>query len=125
MNYHVPILWGLFSGILTCLYVEYMIKTPTLNNFIEPYILYGIIYFLIVFIYLTIKVFHKSFILKYPFEFLIELFFIGIFSYFFFIMIYYFRDLPLKRDHSKIVYFAIVFVIIHILLELSGMYIIK
>ena len=125
MNYHVPILWGLFSGIITCLYVEYMTKNPTLNNFIEPYILYGIIYFLIVFIYLTIKVFHKSFILRYPFEFFIELIFIGIFSYLFFIMIYYFRDLPLKRDHSKIVYFAILFVIIHILLELSGMYIIK
>ena len=121
----VPILWGLFSGILTCLYVEYMIKTPTLNNFIEPYILYGMIYFLIVFIYLTIKVFHKSFIQRHPFEFFIELIFIGIFSYLFFIMIYYFRSLPLKRDHSKIVYFAIIFVIIHILLELSGMYIIK
>ena len=118
-----PILWGLFSGILTCLYVEYMIKKPTLNNFIEPYILYGIIYFLIVFIYLTIKVFHKSFILRYPFEFFIELFFIGIFSYLFFIMIYYFRGLHLKRDHSKIVYLTIVFVIIHLLLELSGMYI--
>jgi len=118
-----PILWGLFSGILTCLYVEYIIKKPTLNNFIEPYILYGMIYFLIVFIYLSIKVFHKSFILKYPFEFFIELIILGIFSYLFVIMIYYFRGLPLKRDHSKIVYLTIVFVIIHILLELGGMYI--
>jgi hypothetical protein len=121
----LPILLGLFSGIITCLYVEIFIKTPTLSNFIEPYILYGMIYFLIVFIYLTIKVFHKSFILRYPFEFFIELFFIGVFSYLFFIMIYYFRGLPLKRDHSKIVYFAIVFVIIHVLLELSGMYIVN
>jgi len=120
-----PIFWGLFSGIITCLYVEYMIKKPTLNNFIEPYILYGMIYFLIVFIYLTIKVFHKSFIQRHLFEFIIELFFIGIFSYLFFVMIYYFRGLPLKRDHSIIVYFALLFVIIHILLELSGMYIIK
>ena len=120
-----PILWGLFSGIITCLYVEYIIKKPTLNNFIEPYILYGMIYFLIVFIYLTIKVFHISFIRKKPFEFFIELIILGVFSYLFVIMIYYFRGLPLKRDHSKIVYLTIVFVIIHILLELSGMYIIN
>lgn len=120
----LPILLGLFSGIITCLYVEYIIKKPTLKNFIEPYILFGIVYFLIVFIYLTIKVFHKSFIKKKPFEFFIELIFIGIFSYLFFIIIYYFRGLPLKRDHSIIVYFSIVFVIIHLLLELSGMYII-
>lgn len=123
MNYHVPILWGLFSGIITCLYIEYMIKTPTLNNFIEPYILYGMIYFLIVFIYLTIKVFHKSFIQRHPFEFFIESIILGVFSYLFVIMIYYFRGLHLKRDHSKIVYLTIVFVIIHILLELGGMYI--
>jgi hypothetical protein len=120
---HTPILWGLFSGIITCLYVEYMIKKPTLNNFIEPYILFGIVYFLVVFIYLTIKVFHKSFILKYPFEFFIELIILGVFSYLFVIMIYYFRGLHLKRDHAKIVYLTIVFVIIHVLLELSGMYI--
>ena len=123
MNYHVPILWGLFSGIITCLYVEYKIKKPTLNNFIEPYILYGIIYFLIVFIYLTIKIFHTSFIERHAIEFFIELIILGVFSYLFVIMIYYFRGLHLKRDHSKIVYLTIVFVIIHILLELGGMYI--
>ena len=114
--------FGLFSGLFTCLYVEYIIKTPTLTNFIEPYILYGMIYFLVVFIYLTIKVFHISFIRKKPFEFFIELFILGFFSYLFVIIIYYFRGLPLKRDHSKIVYLTIVFVIMHILLELSGMY---
>jgi hypothetical protein len=115
-------IFGLFSGIFTCLYVECIIKNPTLTNFIEPYILYGMIYFLIVFIYLSIKVFHKSFILRYPFEFFIELIFIGFFSYLFVIMIYYFRGLPIKRDHSKIVYLTAIFVFIHVLLELSGMY---
>jgi hypothetical protein len=114
---------GLFSGIITCLYVENIIKTPTLSNFIEPYILFGIVYFLVVFIYLTIKVFHISFIRKKPFDFFIELIFLGIFSYLFPILIYYFRGLPMKRDHMKIVYLTIIVIFIHVLLELSGMYV--
>ncbi len=111
---------GIIIGILICLYIHHFIKNPSLSNFIEPYIVFGFILFLIVFIYLSLKIFYFKFIEKMPFHFLLELLFVGLFSYFYFIIIYYFRGIRVKKLY--IFYFSILFIIIHFLLELSGTY---
>lgn len=106
---------GLFIGILICLYIN-IIKTPTLSNFIEPFIIFGIVMFLVVFIYLSLKIWYFKFIKKMPFYFLLELLFLGLFCYGYFFIIYYFRDIPMK----KIYIYVLFFIVVHILLELSG-----
>ena len=113
-------IFGLFIGILICLYIHNFIKKPSLSNFIEPYIIFGIVMFLVVFIYLSLKNFHIQIIKKIPFYFLLELLFVGFFCYFYFFIIYYFRGIPINV--LNIVYLSLLFVLIHILLELSGAY---
>lgn len=117
---NTPIILGIITGILICLYIHNFIQTPSLSNFIEPFIIFGIVFFLIIFIYLSLKNFHFHFIKKMPFYFLSELLFFGFFCYFYFFMIYYFRGIALKKLH--IFYLSSIFVFIHILLELSGSY---
>ena len=111
---------GLFIGILICLYIHNFIKTPSLSNFIEPFIIFGIVMFLVVFIYLSLKNFHIQIITKIPFHFLFELLFLGFFSYLYFYIIYYFRGINIKKIH--IIYLSLLFALFHILLELSGAY---
>ena len=111
---------GLITGILICLYIHNFIKKPSLSNFIEPYIIFGIVMFLVVFIYLSLKNFHIQIIKKIPFYFLLELLFVGFFCYFYFFIIYYFRGITIKKIH--IIYLSLVFGLFHILLELSGAY---
>ena len=38
---------GLITGIIVCLYIQNFIKSPTLSNFIEPYIIFGVVLFLL------------------------------------------------------------------------------
>jgi len=111
---------GLFIGILICLYIHIFIQNPSLYNFIEPFIIFSFIVFLIVFSYLSLKNFHVQIIKKIPFHFLLELLFLGLFSYIYFFMIYYFRGITIKKMH--IIYLSLLFIIFHILLELSGAY---
>jgi CDP-diglyceride synthetase len=111
---------GLFIGIVICLYIHNFIKTPSLTNFIEPFIIFGFVLFLVIFIYLSLKIFHLQFIKKMPFHFLLELFFLGFFSYLYFFIIYYFRGISIKK--MRIIYLSLLFIIFHILLELSGGY---
>ena len=118
--YLSEIVYAIILGIIICFYIHNFIKSPTLFNFIEPFIIFGFVLFLVVFIFLSLKNFHSWFIKKMPFHFLLELLFIGLFSYLYFIIIYYFRGIRVKKMH--IVYVYLVFIIIHILLELSGAY---
>jgi hypothetical protein len=118
--YLFEILYAIIIGIIICLYIHHFIKTPTLSNFIEPFIVFGFILFLVIFIYLSLKKFDIVFIKKMPFYFLLELLFVGLFSYFYFIIIYYFRGIPVKKIH--IVYLSLLFIFLHILLQLSGTY---
>ena len=111
---------GLIIGIVVCLCIEKFIQKPSLSNFIEPYIIFLIVFFLIVFIYLSLKIFHIEIIKKMPFHFLLELIFLGLFSYLYFIIIYYFRGITFKKIH--IIYLSLLFILFHILLELSGSY---
>jgi hypothetical protein len=111
---------GLFIGIIICFYIHNFIQQPSLSNFIEPFIIFTFIVFLIVFSYLSLKNFHIQIIKKIPFHFLLELLFLGLFSYIYFFMIYYFRGIHINLLH--IIYFSSIFVFIHILLELSGAY---
>jgi hypothetical protein len=117
---NIPLILGIIIGIIICLYIHNFIKTPSLFNFIEPFIIFTFVVFLIVFIYLSLNNFHIHFIKKMPFYFLLELLFIGFFSYIYFFMIYYFRGIRINILH--IIYLSSIFVIIHILFELSGAY---
>jgi hypothetical protein len=117
---NTPIIIGIIIGIFICLYIHNFIKTPSLSNFIEPYIIFGTIMCLVVFIYLSLKIFHIQIIKKIPFHFLLELLFLGLFSYIYFFMIYYFRGIRIKK--MNIIYLSLLFVVFHILLELSGTY---
>ena len=114
-----PIL-GILSGIIICLYIHNFIQKPTLTNFIEPFIIFGFVLFLVIFIYLSLQNFYLLFIKKTPFYFLLELLFLGFFSYLYFFMIYYFRNIPVKK--MNIIYLSLLFTVFHILLELSGAY---
>jgi len=111
---------GIIIGIVVCICIEIFIQKPSLSNFIEPYIIFLIVFFLVVFSYLSLKNFHIQIIKKIPFHFLLELLFLGLFSYLYFIIIYYFRGIYMNTIH--IFYLSIIFVFIHILLELSGAY---
>lgn len=111
---------GLITGIIVCIYIHTFIQKPTISNFIEPYIIFGIVMFLVVFIYLSLQNFHVQIIKKIPFYFLLELIFIGFFSYLYFYIIYYFRGISMNMIHMF--YLSFLFVFIHILLELSGTY---
>ena len=111
---------GLFIGIIICFYIHNFIQQPSLSNFIEPFIIFSFIVFLIVFIYLSLKNCHIQIIKKIPFHFLLELLFLGLFSYIYFFMIYYFRGIRIKK--INIIYLSLLFVVFHILLELSGTY---
>ena len=111
---------GIITGILICIYIHHFIKIPSLSNFIEPFIIFTFIVFLIVFSYLSLKNFHIQIIKKIPFHFLLELLFLGLFSYIYFFMIYYFRGIPINIMH--VIYLSSIFVIIHIMFELSGAY---
>ena len=113
----LPIFFGLFSGVLVCLYIQNYGNSKT---FIEPFILYGIVFSIIVFLFLSLKIFHNQFIKKYPLTFLIELLFIGLFGYFYCILIYHFRGLSFKHNHF--IYLSLLFVFIHTLLELCGVF---
>ena len=114
-----PIL-GLITGFIICLYIHNFIQQPSLSNFIEPFIIFSFIVFLIVFIYLSLKNCHIQIIKKIPFHFLLELLFLGFFSYLYFYIIYYFRGITIKKMH--IIYLSLLFIFFHILLELSGAY---
>ncbi len=115
-----PSLLGAFIGIIICIYIHNYIKTPTLSNFIEPGFIFGFVLFFVVFIYLSLKIFDIWFIKKMPFLFLLELLFVGIFCYFYFFIIYYFRGITVNNIY--IIYLSLLFVVVHILLELSGSY---
>lgn len=115
----LPIFFGLFSGIIVCLYIQNFGKSKT---FIEPFILYGIVFSIIVFLFLSLKIFHVSFIKKSSLKFLLELLFIGLFSYLFCIGFYYFRGMSIKKDNIHFIVGSIFFIIIHILIELTGLY---
>ena len=113
----LPIFFGLFSGIIVCLYIQNFGKSKT---FIEPFILYGIVFSIIVFLFLSLKIFHVSFIKKSSLKFLLELLFIGLFGYFYCIIIYHFRGLSFK--HTYFIYLSLLFAFIHLLLELCGIF---
>jgi uncharacterized BrkB/YihY/UPF0761 family membrane protein len=113
---YTPITIGIIVGIITC----FFIKNP--KTFIEPYIVFGSIYFIIVFSYISLKVSRLSFIKKNPLHFLLELLFIGLFSYLFCIIFYYFRGMSIKKDNIHFVVGSIFFIIVHILIEISGLY---
>ena len=116
----IALIIGVIIGIVICIYIENFIQKPTLTNFIEPYFIFGFVFFLVVFIYLSLKNFHIEIIKKMPFHFLLELLFLGLFSYLYFIIIYYFRGITIKKMH--IIYISLLFILFHILLELSGSY---
>ena len=111
---------GIITGIIICLCIHNFIQYPSLSNFIEPFIIFTFIVFLIVFIYLSLKNFHIQIIKNIPFHFLLELLFLGLFSYVYFFMIYYFRGIRINKLH--VIYLSLLFTIFHILLELSGAY---
>ena len=108
---------GVITGILLCIYIHNFIKIPSLSNFIEPFIIFTFIVFLIVFSYLSLKNFHIQIIKKIPFHFLLELLFLGLFCYGYFFIIYYFRDIPMKKIY---IMYGLLFIVFHVLLELSG-----
>jgi uncharacterized BrkB/YihY/UPF0761 family membrane protein len=113
---YTPIIIGILVGILTCLFI----KNP--KTFVEPYIIFGSVYFVIVFSYISLKIARLSFIKKNPLHFLLELLVIGLFSYLFCIIFYYFRGMSIKKDNIHFIVGSIFFIIIHILMEISGLY---
>ena len=113
----LPIFIAIFSGILICLYIQNFGNPKT---FIEPFILYGVVFSIIVFLFLSLKIFHVSFIKKSSFKFLLEILFILSFTYIYCILIYHFRGLYMK--HTHFLYFSLLCVFIHVLLELCNLY---
>jgi len=113
---YTPIIIGTIIGIITC----FFIKNP--KTFIEPYIVFGSVYFIIVFSYISLKVGRLSFIKKNPLKFLLELLFIGLFTYLYCILIYYFRGISIKKDNIYFILGSILFIIVHILIEIAGTY---
>jgi len=112
---------GLMLGIITCFFIN-SIKSSKLSKFIESFILFGMVYIVIVFIYFSLKKNNFSFIKKNLLKYLIELLFIGLFSYFYFILIYYFRGISIETDHKYFIILSLSFILIHTLFELSGVY---
>jgi len=113
----LPIFLGLFSGILVCLYIQ---NFGNSTKFIEPFILFGLVFSIIVFLFLSLKIFHYSFIKKSPFKFFIELLFVGLFGYFYSYIIFYFRGLFII--YINFIYLSLLFVFIHVLLELCNVF---
>lgn len=116
-----PIVIGLVLGIITCFFINSM-NLSKLSKFIESFILFGMVYIVVVFIYFSFKKNNFSFIKKNLLKYLIELLVIGIFSYFYFILIYYFRGISIQKDHKYFILLCLLFIIIHTLFELSGVY---
>lgn len=110
----LPIILGLVAGFSVCLFIE---NTKT---FIKPFILFGIIFSLTVFIYLAMKNLHTTFIKKNILKFLVESLFIGIFTYLYCVIVYSFRGLPMNQP--GFISFTLLFIIIHFLLELNYAY---
>ena len=118
MTMKMTFLIGIITGLIICLYIHCFIQKSNLSKIIDSYITFGCVIFLIIFIYLSLKIFHIQFIKKSLFKFLLEILFIGIFCYFYFIIIYYFRGKPI--DMKYVIYLTLLFIFIHILLELCG-----
>jgi hypothetical protein len=110
----IPIIIGIFFGIITII-TNTLTHTLT-SSFIENFIIFGSVYFLVVFLYFSLKIGYTSFIQKSPLKFFTELIFIGLFGFIYCILIYYFRGIP---PNINILYFSLLFIIAHILLELS------
>jgi hypothetical protein len=111
----LPIIIGLVAGISVCLFIE----NP--KTFIHSFILFGTIFSLLVFGYLAMKILHTSFIKKNILKFLGESLFIAIFTYMYCIIVYSFRGLPM--NHFAFTGLTLLFVVIHLMLELSHTYI--
>jgi hypothetical protein len=116
MNFIVAVIFGIIAGLLTCLFI----KNP--STFCEAYIIFGSVYFLIVFGYIALKIQHISFIKKNPMRFLFELLFIALFTYLYCILVYHLRGLSIKKDNLYFILLSVLFIIIHTLIELAGMY---
>jgi hypothetical protein len=116
MIFIVAIVLGIIAGFLTCLFI----KNP--STFREAYIIFGSVYFLIVFGYIALKIRHVSFIKKNPLKFLLELLFIALFTYLYCILVYHFRGLSIKKNNFYFILLSVLFIIIHTLIELAGMY---
>lgn len=113
---HTPIIIGIILGILTCL----LIKNP--KTFIEPCIIFGFVYFFVVFIFLTLKIGHTTFIRKNPLKYLFEAFFIGLITYLYLVLVYYYRGISIMKDHPYFIFYSLLMIIVHTLLELVGIY---
>lgn len=118
----LPIIFGLFCGIIVCIYIQYNIKNSLFIEFIDSFIVYGSVFFLVVFGFLSLKIFHFQFIQKSFFRFLFEILFIGVFSYIYFILAYYLRGISIDKHHHYFIYFSLFFIVVHILLELCKAY---
>ena len=112
----LPIIIGLIAAIIFCTYIEFF--NP--KNFIDPFIVFGFSLFLFVFLYFSLKIKYNYFIKKSLNLFLIELLFIGLFTFIYCFLIYYFRGI--KPHFIYFICFSLFFMLIHILLELSGTY---
>jgi hypothetical protein len=115
MNF-IPIILGIIVGLLTCIFI----KNP--KTFIEPYIVFGMAYFIVVITYVSLKIGHIKFITKHPVRFFIETLILGIFTYVFFYIVYHFRGLAVAKDHPYFVFFTLFAIIVNTLFELMGLY---
>ena len=116
MIFIVAIVLGIIVGVLTIPFIK------NFSTFSEAYIMFMSVYFLIVFGYIALKIWRVSFIKNNPMRFLLELLFIALFTYYYCIIVYYFRDISIKKDHFYFIMCSVLFIIIHILIELSGVY---
>uniref|UniRef100_A0A6C0D3G8 Uncharacterized protein n=1 Tax=viral metagenome TaxID=1070528 RepID=A0A6C0D3G8_9ZZZZ len=112
----IPIIIGIIIGILTCL----LIKNP--KTFVDPFIVFGFVYFFVVFIFLTIKIGHTKFIRKNPLKYFWEVLFIGLITYLYLLLVYYFRGVLIMKDHPYFILFSLLMIAVHTLVELSGLY---
>lgn len=112
----IPIIIGIIFGILTCL----LIKNP--KTFIEPYIVFGFVYFFVVFTYIVLKIRYTTFIVKNPLKYFGEAFFIGLITYLYLVLVYYFRGISIMKDHPYFIFFSLLMIIVHTLIELTGLY---
>ena len=113
---YTPIIIGILVGILTCL----LIKNP--KTFIEPFIIFGFVYFFVVFTYIVLKIWYTKFIIKNPIKYLIEAFFIGLITYLYLVLVYYLRGISIMKDHPYFIFFSLLMIVVHTLIELTGLY---
>lgn len=111
----LPIIIGLVAGITVCLFIE----NP--KTFIHSFMLFGTIFSLVVFGYLAMKILHTSFIKKNILKYLGESLFIALFTYIYCVIVYYFRGLPMNQP--AFIGATLLFIVIHLMLELSHTYI--